>query len=106
LEAVSQALTHEPPDHTGVAPPHTTPHPPQLLVSDVRSTHAELPASWLQVAEFGGSQSHVPFSHVSPLQHPSAQLSPFAPQIVHSEFAHVPLQHSENAAHGLPPGLH
>jgi hypothetical protein len=40
------------------------------------------------------------------LQHPPAQLSPSLEHAVQTSFAHVPLQHSENAAHASPPGLH
>jgi hypothetical protein len=77
------------------------PHWPLLQTLEQQSLDSTQVAP---VAPHGGA--HVPFWQVSPVQHPFVHASPVAPQSVQTEFAQVPLQHSENAAHARPPTLH
>jgi hypothetical protein len=91
-EAVLHALTQDPLEHTGVWPAQSAPHLPQLLLSEVKSTHPlGTPASWLQLVDFGGLQPHAPALQVAAL---TVQTWPQLPQFALSTVVnvHVPSQ--------------
>jgi hypothetical protein len=97
-----QTFEQQSAESTHVSPswPHV-PHVPLL-----QTFEQQFEESWQLAPMAAQGTSHAPFWQVRPLQQPPAQLWPSAPQSVQTEFAQVPLQHSENAAHASPPGLH
>ena len=101
--------THAPAWQNGVAPPHATPHAPQLAGSLATLVHAPLHDC------FPDGHAHLPFAHASPFAHavphfPQLALSfvvstHFDPHnaspIAHADWQ-LPLEHTRLASHACP----